>query len=79
MNHELRFSICEAWFLYCERYHEGQYSKLYEKLCQVTRLYNPPRMGLKYKNMSYDAQQIHRKLVSEKRYQSKKRWKHENS
>ena len=69
MNHELRFDICEAWYLYASNYHGGQWSKLYSKLGQLHNIGFKPAPGLNYKSLQEEGKRIYRRLVRTKKYQ----------
>jgi hypothetical protein len=69
MNKELRFDICEAWYLYAVLYHSGQSSKLYQKIGQLDRMGFRPAPGLCYDSLQDDGKRIFEDLVRTKKYQ----------
>lgn len=63
-----RFDICEAWYLYASRYHEGQWSKLYSVLSRLIHMKFTPPMDLNYHSLTDNGKAIYRKLVKTKKY-----------
>ncbi|GAF93761.1 unnamed protein product [marine sediment metagenome] len=41
MPHYDRWDIVDAHYWHCADYHDGQFSDKYERLCQISRYYNP--------------------------------------
>ncbi len=58
-----RFDICEAYYLYFNNYHSGQWSDNYRRLCRMRRFFRP-RHNLRVETLSENGRDIYHRLES---------------
>lgn len=58
-----RFDICEAWYLFAVRWHEGQWSKTYEIFGRLDRMGFSPRHMTSPGELTENGQEIYLQLV----------------
>ena len=58
-----RWDICEAYFAFCQDYHEGQFSEKYARLC--SNPWNPGPLWEGYDSLSENAKDIYDALVGQ--------------
>ena len=69
-----RFDICEAYYLFFSRYHDGQWSEKYKRLCKLTRPgFFKPSLTLKFKSLSDNGKAIYNNLVRKLNAENKRR------
>jgi len=58
-----RFDIVSAYYLFYLHYHEGQWSRRYERLCKI-RSYFKPGLSVQNGELEPNAQEIYDNLVA---------------
>ncbi len=58
-----RFDIVQAYYHFFNDYHEGQYSRKYQRLSKILSYYQPSLTDEHAANMSENAREIYNQLV----------------
>ena len=58
-----RLDILAAYWLYLSQYHEGQWSRSYERLCRLQRRFTPSPLWRGPRDLPANAREIYRQLV----------------
>lgn len=62
-----RFDIVEAHYVFCMRYHQGQWSERYARLCKISRYFKPGLSVDQGRFSSDNAREIYKNLVREEK------------
>ena len=57
-----RFDVCEAYYLFLSHYHDGQWGKMYRRLCHLLTYFKPSPM-LSVDSLSENGAEIYRMLA----------------